>query len=55
MHIVHDLDDWPKLPVNNFVLKDWFFGATNIAKHRDKIKYVFIGYEIEFVAAGSWS
>ena len=31
------------------------FGATNIVKHTDKSKYVYIGYRIAFGGASSWS
>ena len=29
---LYDLDDWPKILLNNFALKNYLFGATNMAK-----------------------
>ena len=30
--IVYDLDAGPKVPLNNFELKNWLFDATNVVK-----------------------
>ena len=30
--IVYDLDVWPRNPTNNFKIKNFLFGATNIVK-----------------------
>ena len=35
-YIVHDLDDWPIVPLKNFTLKDRLFGVHNIGKNKDK-------------------
>ena len=51
-YIVYDLDDWPKIPLNNFKLKKCFFDATNIAKDIDKGQWVYGGYGIAFDGAG---
>ena len=41
--------------LNNFILKNFFFGARNIIKNNDKIKYLYSGYGIAFHRLGSWS
>ena len=41
--------------LNNFPLKNFFFGARNIIKNSDKIKYLYSGYGIAFHGLGSWS
>ena len=43
-YIVYDLDNWPKILLRNFTLKNYLFGATNIAKNSDKSKWVYSGY-----------
>ena len=35
IQIVYDLDDWINITLNNFELKMWLFGATNIAKNNE--------------------
>ena len=35
-YIVDDLDYWPRHPLNNFVLKNYFFIEINIVKNSDK-------------------
>ena len=42
--IVYDLYDGPRIPLRNFTIKNWFFGATNLAKNIDKIKRVCSSY-----------
>ena len=32
VYIVYDLDNWPNIPLNTFILKNCLFGATNRAK-----------------------
>ena len=32
VYIVYDLDVWPRNPTNNFKIKNFLFGATNIVK-----------------------
>ena len=44
VYIVYDLDYWPRNPTNNFVLKNWLFGATNIVKTSHKNKYPYSDY-----------
>ena len=34
-YVVYDLDAWPKLPVKNFTIKDYLFGAASIVKMTD--------------------
>ena len=41
-YIVYDLDNQPKIPLNNSILKNCFFRATNIAK-TDKSKHIYTG------------
>ena len=36
-YVVYDSDDWPKILLNNFKLKNCLFGATNIVKYGDKM------------------
>ena len=55
VYIVYDLDTWTKNPTNNSKFKNCLFGASNIVKNNDKEKYVYSGYGITFVSAGSWS
>ena len=54
-YIVYDLDDWPKILLNNFKLKNYFFDMTKIAKDIDKGQWVYGGYGIAFDGAGSLS
>ena len=53
--IVYDLNDWPKVPLRNFTLKVFLFGATNIMKNSDKEMYLYRGYGIAFDGKGEWS
>ena len=55
VYIVYDLDAWPRNPTNNFKIKNFLFGATNIVKNSDKEKYVHSQYGITFGSAGSLS
>ena len=48
VYVVYDLDAWPKLPVKNFTIKDYLFGAASIVKKTDKEKYEYSGYEVAF-------
>ena len=41
--------------LNNFILKNYLFRATNIIKKSYKSRYVYSGYGITFDGAGSWS
>ena len=54
-YIVYDLDDWPKIPLRNFTLKNCLLGATNILKNSDKGKYGYNGYGIAVEGKSSWS
>ena len=40
-----DLCNWPRNPLNNFILQNCLFGATNVVKSCDKCKYLRKGYE----------
>ena len=53
-YIVYDLNDSPKVPLRNFILKNYLFGTTNILKNSDKGKYVYNGYGIAFDGKGEW-
>ena len=55
VYIVHDLDAWPRNPINNFKFKNCLFGATNVVKNSDKEKYVYSGYGVTFDSAVSWT
>ena len=55
VYIVYDLDNWPKILITSFILKNCLFGATNIVKTNDKEKYVYSGYRIAFDWESSWS
>ena len=46
--IVYKLDVRPKVSLDNFKLKNCFFGATNIVKNSDKEKREYSGYGIAF-------
>ena len=54
-YFVYDLEDWPKIPLRTFKLKNCMLGATNIVKNSFKGKYVYSGYGIAFDGKGSWS
>ena len=45
VHLVYDLDAWPRTPTINF---NYLFGATDTVKSSDKEKYVYSGYGITF-------
>ena len=36
VYIVYDLDNWPKVQLRNFTLRNCLFGATSIVKNNDK-------------------
>ena len=54
-YIVSDIDNWPKILLGNFTLKNCLFGATNIAKNSDKSKWVYSGYGVAFDGKGKWN
>ena len=55
VYIVYDWNASPINPTNNFKLKTFLFGATNIVKNSEKEKYVYYGYRLTFDNACSWS
>ena len=55
IYIAYDLDYWLINPLNNTVLKNCLFGATNIVKSSNKSKNMHNGYGIAFDGSGSWS
>ena len=52
---IYNLDDWSKIPLNNFTFRNCLFGVINLVKNSDKSKYMYRVYEIEFDGAGPWS
>ena len=52
---IYDLDDWPKIPLNNFKLKNCLLVAINLVKNSDKSKCMYSSYRIAFDSAGPWS
>ena len=34
VYIVYDLDNWPKIPLRNFLLTNCLFGVTSIVKDK---------------------
>ena len=39
-YIVYNEDNWPKIPLNNFKLKNCLCGATSIVKNSNKSMYI---------------
>lgn len=54
-YTVYELDTQPKILLNNFKLKSWLLGVTNIVKNSDKAKWVYSGQRIAFDGTRSWS
>ena len=52
-YIVYDLNDWSKIPLRPFTMKNCLFNATSIAKSSDKEKYLYKG--IAFHGKDEWS
>ena len=48
----YELNLWPKNPLDNFILKNCLFDATNIVKNSNKSKWVYSGYWIVFDGKG---
>ena len=55
LNIVHDLDNWIKNVLKDFIFKNCLLGATNIVRNSDKNKHVYGGHVIAFDGAGLWS
>ena len=55
MSILYGLGNWPVYMLDNFILKNCFFDATNILKNSDKSKYEYSGHGITFDSVGTWS
>ena len=53
-YIVYNLDNWPKIPLEIFTLKNCLLGGTNIATNSERSKWVYRGYEIAFDGKGEW-
>ena len=53
INVYINLDVWPNNPLNNFILKNCLFDATNIVKNSDKENWMYSGYGIAFNEAGS--
>ena len=54
-YIIYGLDYWPKIPLDNIMLKrNCFFGVTNIVENSDNSKCMYIGFKIVFDGLGSW-
>ena len=53
--IDHDLDVWPRNPINNPKFENGLFEATSIVKNNDKETYLYSGYLTTFNSAGSWN
>ena len=51
-YIVYDLNNWSKIPLRNFTLKNFLFGT---AKIMEKSKYVCRGYGIAFDGEDKWN
>ena len=52
--MVYDLGAWPRIPINNFKLKNGLIGANNRVKNKDKEKWVYSGYGMSFDGASLW-
>ena len=48
-----NLDNWPKIPLNNFNLKSLHSCLANITKYSEERKYLYSGYGIAFDELGS--
>ena len=54
-YIVYDLDNWLKIPLRNFALKNCLFVAIDTRKDSDKCNYEYGGYGITFDGKGEWN
>ena len=55
VYIVYDLNNWSKILLKTFTLKNYLFEATNIVKNNNKEKYFYSGYRIPFDGIEWWS
>ena len=55
LYIVHEIDNWPRNLLNNFILKNCLFGAVKIARNTVKRKFVYNGYRLVIDGASSWN
>ena len=53
-YIVYDLDNCPNIPFRNFILNNFLFDATNIAKSNDKSKWAYSCIGIAFDGNVDW-
>ena len=47
-YIAYGLNNWPKLLLRNFTLRNSLFGVTAIVKNSNNAKCLFSGYDIVF-------
>ena len=55
VYIVYYLDNWPKILLNNFTLKNCLFGGTNAVTNSDTVKWVHSGYGRAFDGKVEWN
>ena len=48
LHIVYELNNWPRNPANNFTLKNCSFGTLKLSRNGDKSKFTYCGRGIIF-------
>ena len=55
LYIVHELNNWPHNPANNFPLKNCLFSIVKLVRSEIKIKFIYNGQGIAFDGEGSRS
>ena len=55
LFLLSELNNWPRNPTNNFLLKNCLFGTVNLVRNTIKRKFTYNGQGTAFDGEGSWS
>ena len=55
LHLLYDINTWPRNPTNNFTLKNCLFGAVKLTRNANKSKFVYNGPGTAFDGKDFWS
>ena len=55
LYMVHELNNWPNNPSNNFTLKKKLFNTVKLTRNAIKSKFIYSAQGMAFERARSWS
>ena len=55
LHLLYDINTWPRNPTNNFTLKNCLFDAVKLTRNANKSKFIYNGPGTAFDGKDFWS